>query len=107
MREAEWRGSQRRAAGPCGRRSARGNLIRQPTTPPPCPRSMARSERSCRLASPSHRDPPRPSAPAPPPAPAPAAKRTVELTGLVLVNGFFANETGQLDRALGGRRGRG
>src|SRR5437667_8699973 len=26
-----------------------------------------------------------------PPAPAPAAKRTVELTGLVLVNGFFTN----------------
>src|SRR3989442_15870243 len=27
----------------------------------------------------------------PPSAPAPAAKRTVELTGLVLVNGFFTN----------------
>ena len=26
-----------------------------------------------------------------PPAPAPPAKRTVELTGLVLVNGFFTN----------------
>src|SRR5207247_1670208 len=37
--------------------------------------------------------PPSPPAPAPPPAlaPAPAAKRTVELTGLVLVNGFFTN----------------
>src|SRR5947208_9311250 len=32
-----------------------------------------------------------PSPPAPPPAPAPPAKRTVELTGLVLVNGFFTN----------------
>jgi hypothetical protein len=31
--------------------------------------------------------PPSPTAP----APAPAAKRTVELTGLVLVNGFFTN----------------
>src|SRR2546425_11683525 len=30
-----------------------------------------------------------PSPPAPPPAP--AAKRTVELTGLALVNGFFTN----------------
>src|SRR5439155_9880157 len=29
--------------------------------------------------------------PPPPPPPAPAAKRTVELTGLVLVNGFFTN----------------
>src|SRR3989440_1307588 len=37
--------------------------------------------------------PPSPPAPAPAPAPppAPAAKRTVELTGLVLVNGFFTN----------------
>src|SRR5256885_1879882 len=35
--------------------------------------------------------PPSPPAPAPAPAPppAPAAKRTVELTGTVLVNGFF------------------
>src|SRR5256712_4483896 len=32
-----------------------------------------------------------PSPPAPAPAPAPAAKRTVEVTGLVLVNGFFTN----------------
>src|SRR5437870_8020822 len=32
-----------------------------------------------------------PSPPPPPPAPAPAAKRTLELTGLVLVNGFFTN----------------
>src|SRR5437667_7694586 len=35
--------------------------------------------------------PPSPPAPAPAPPPAPAAKRTVELTGLVLVNGFFTN----------------
>src|SRR5947208_12618534 len=37
--------------------------------------------------------PPTPPAPLPPPAPAPAppVKRTVELTGLVLVNGFFTN----------------
>src|SRR5207244_13277417 len=37
--------------------------------------------------------PPSPPAPAPAPAPppAPAAKRTVELTGLVLVYGFFTN----------------
>jgi len=32
-----------------------------------------------------------PSPPTPTPTPAPAAKRTVELTGLVLVNGFFTN----------------
>jgi len=37
--------------------------------------------------------PPPPPAPQPPsaPTPAPAAKRTVELTGFVLVNGFFTN----------------
>src|SRR5256712_4711844 len=35
--------------------------------------------------------PPSPPAPAPPPPPPPAAKRTLELTGLVLVNGFFTN----------------
>src|SRR5256885_4289142 len=35
--------------------------------------------------------PPSPPAPAPAPAPAPVAKRTVELTGLVLVNAFFTN----------------
>ncbi len=35
--------------------------------------------------------PPSPPTPTPTPTPAPAAKRTVELTGLVLVNGFFTN----------------
>src|SRR5439155_691903 len=37
--------------------------------------------------------PPSPPVPLPPPAPAPApaVKRTLELTGLVLVNGFFTN----------------
>src|SRR6266850_3099246 len=36
---------------------------------------------------PAAQTPPSPAAP----VPAPAAKRTVELTGLVLVNGFFTN----------------
>ena len=35
--------------------------------------------------------PPSPPTPTTTPTPAPAAKRTVELTGLVLVNGFFTN----------------
>src|SRR2546427_5545146 len=44
------------------------------------------------LAAQTPPSPPAPApAPAPPPAPAPAAKRTVEPTGLVLVNGFFTN----------------
>src|SRR5437879_9288822 len=44
------------------------------------------------LAAQTPPSPPAPApAPAPAPPPAPAAKRTVELTGLVLVNGFFPN----------------
>src|SRR5256885_17262243 len=42
------------------------------------------------LAAQTPPSPPAP-APAPPPPPAPAAKRNVELTRLVLVNGFFPN----------------
>src|SRR5207245_10648934 len=76
--------------------------------------------------------PPLPPAHPPPPSPPAPAKRTVELAGLVLVNGFFTNarannselrqvavvdasvreeaihehETGQLDGALGRGGGR-